>query len=194
IIGVVERAWLQSRPDGGGREGRARVRLSGEEADAPILRKIQAGIIRHVSVGYITHRMDEVDPADPRKKVPPVFRATRWEPVELSFCAVPADAGAGVRSTDEHAEFPCLVTRRTNMDDPTATVERRTRAEERPPGDGDPDPKDPPPPPPPDPPDDDQGDDLKAKATDEDRARIAEITNAVGPPNLPAPSPDPFTQ
>src|SRR5262249_34514586 len=86
----------------------------------------------------------------------------------------------------------CLVTRRTNMDDPTATVERRTRAEERPPGDGDPDPKDPPPPPPPDPPDDDQGDDVKAKATDEDRARIAEITNAVRAANLPAASADPF--
>lgn len=186
IIGVVEDAWLAPRSDGT-REGRARVRLSGEDADAPIIRKIADGIIRNVSVGYITHQLEEVDPGDTRQKRPPVFRATRWEPVELSFCAVSADAGAGIRSGDD-AEYPCVVTRRNAMD-PTATVVR-TRAEERPPGDL-PDDQETPPKPPEPAPDDDDDDDADKKAapgadaaTAAERARCADIMAAVRNANL----------
>jgi hypothetical protein len=213
IIGVVESAWLAPRADGN-REGRAKVRLSGEQADAPILRKIADGIIRHVSVGYITHQLDEVDPGDARKKQPPVFRATRWEPVELSFCAVPADAGAGIRSDDDGAGYPCLVTRGNTMDDPTAVVDRRKTDKRSPrgvraaagdppdPGGDDPQKEPPPPPPPPDPKDpddDDDGDDLKAAAADDratkaERARIAEITQSVRTAGLPAKFADPLIQ
>jgi hypothetical protein len=204
IIGVVESAWIAPRADGR-REGRARLRLSGEEEDAPVIRKIQDGIIRHVSVGYITHRLEEVEPGDRRARQPPVFRAMQWEPVEISFCAVPADAGAGVRSEGDGAgAYPCLVTRRGNMSDPTAVDERRPKAkpirtravEERPPGappddddngnDDDAD-KTPPPAPGEKPPEGElkaDADDA-ARATVAERDRIARITHAVRAANLP---------
>jgi hypothetical protein len=139
IIGVVESAWLEGKP-GTGRQGRARVRLSAEQADAPVVRKIQDGLIRHISVGYITHKLEEVDAGNARSKEPPVFRATRWEPVELSLCAVPADAGAHVRSEHEDSwmgpsgpTFPCLVTRRSDMEPTTTSVTERPAAKVKPP-------------------------------------------------------------
>ena len=141
IIGVVEDARLEGA--NGDRRGVARVRFS-ERADVePIFGDVKAGIIRHVSVGYIIHKLEEVDPGNKRDEEPPVYRATRWEPVEVSLVAVPADAGAGVRSAraadQESAQFPCVLMRRAQSM-PTATKERpltkRTpaRAEERPPG------------------------------------------------------------
>jgi hypothetical protein len=191
IIGVVESAWL-TEDAGRRREGRAKVRLSGEEADAPIVRKIQDGLIRHVSVGYITHEAEELD----RKKgQPPVYRATRWEPVELSLVAVPADAGAQVRSDGDGTGYPCVVTRRSPMDDQTTVAERpptrrpaRTRAEERPkheppenePGEG----EDVPPPVPAEPAEEPEKDAAGRAAADE-RKRVKDIRDAVRAGGLP---------
>src|SRR4029453_15741924 len=76
---------------------------------------------------------------------PPVYQATRWEPVEVSLCAVPADAGAQVRSTDDGVRYPRNVTGRTFAMDstpdepPTRRKGRAPRSEERPPGPPEPD-------------------------------------------------------
>lgn len=45
-IGVVERAWID------GNEGRATVRLSDREDIAGLVRDIETGIIKNISVGY----------------------------------------------------------------------------------------------------------------------------------------------
>jgi hypothetical protein len=113
ILGVVESATVA---DG---EGRARVRFSEKAAADEIFRDVKAGIIRNVSVGYVTHEAEEVERT---KGAPPVIRATRWEPLELSLVPVGADAGAGVRAADRGtAQFPCLVRRSGPMnDDPRA--------------------------------------------------------------------------
>jgi len=183
VIGVVERAWLQGGKRS--REGRALVRFSSRDAVAPIIRDVQEGVLRHISVGYITHELEEAEPTKKKRDAPPVFVATRWEPVELSFVAVPADAGAGVRSSptsrDDGTRYPCAVLRRsTTMS--TTTVAERTQ--ERPPGDaphpGDVPPPAPPPAPAPEPPD--QGDDPEASAAAaraSERDRIGEITSMV---------------
>ena len=87
-IGVVEKAWLA------GGEGRALVRFSSRDDVEPIWRDVAAGIIRNISVGYnvrtytITRTAGDV----------PVYLATDWEPTELSFVPIGADAGAGVRA------------------------------------------------------------------------------------------------
>ncbi len=50
------------------------------------------GIFRNVSVGYQTHKQ-EID----ETQSPPIYRATDWEPYEVSGCPMNADAGAQLR-------------------------------------------------------------------------------------------------
>ena len=80
-IGVVEKAWLDKG------EGRALVRFSARDDVASILRDVQDGIIRNVSVGYEvrTYDITEVRGEDP------VYTAIDWSPVEISLVTVPAD-------------------------------------------------------------------------------------------------------
>src|SRR5215813_5315622 len=102
VLGVVEDAWIANG------EGRARVRFSERPQAEAIFGDVKAGIIRNVSVAYQTHELEEL----PRTKGEPVIRrATRWEPLEVSFVAVPADAGAQVRNATDTARYPCAVRR-----------------------------------------------------------------------------------
>lgn len=97
-IGVVERAWLENG------QGKAIVRFSQNNPKAEtIFRDVADGIIRNVSVGYITHRFQEIDNG---ADTTPVFRAVDWEPMELSLVPIPADAQAGVRESEE--KFECV--------------------------------------------------------------------------------------
>lgn len=100
VIGVVVSASIKKG------EGRAVVRFArGEDdpaADA-IFRKVRDGIIRNVSVGYRILRMEKVQDGDEEI---PVFRATDWEPFEISMVPMGADAGAGVRG-DGPEPNPC---------------------------------------------------------------------------------------
>jgi len=103
IIGVVERAWIET--GAAGPEGRAVIRFSSRAEVTPVWEDVRSGIIRHVSVGYRvrTYRVEE--DADP-----PVWRAVDWQPVELSLVAVAADPGAGLRS--DTPTQPCRLLRR----------------------------------------------------------------------------------
>jgi phage head maturation protease len=105
ILGVVEDAWLT---DGA---GHARVRFSARPPAAEVFADVKAGIIRNVSVGYITHEAEELDR---ERGEPRVVRATRWEPLELSLVAVPADAGATVRAA-AGTQYPCTIRRRAML-------------------------------------------------------------------------------
>lgn len=93
-IGVVESVSI-----GNDRIGRAVVRFGKGAADDEIYQKVQDGIIRNVSVGYIIHKavMEEEN-----KDSLDVYRVTDWEPLEISLVAVPADSSVGVgRSLDD---------------------------------------------------------------------------------------------
>jgi hypothetical protein len=102
-IGVVERAWIDKG------EGRAVLRLSERSELAGIVGDIRAGIIRNISVGYTVQRY-EVEEAPGEV---PVYRAVEWQPNELSFVTVPADATANTRSEPDTAQgaSPCVFTR-----------------------------------------------------------------------------------
>lgn len=101
VVGVIESATI------GNGEGRAVIRLDGGDPAADALwRKVSTGILRNISVGYSVYRY-EVTREDGKL---PVYRATDWEPHEVSLVAVPADAGAGVR--DGGAVSPCQVIER----------------------------------------------------------------------------------
>ncbi len=79
-----------------------RVRIDDGPETAAILRKIKNGFVRYVSVGYVVHRYTKIE----REGQPELWRAEEWEPYELSFVPIPADAGASVRS-GERRTFPC---------------------------------------------------------------------------------------
>ena len=80
----------------GNGEGTAKVRLSKEEVDAPIVNKIRDGIIRNVSVGYQVYAWEitEAEATGGRQ----LRRAVDWEPFEVSAVPMGADVDAHIRS------------------------------------------------------------------------------------------------
>lgn len=95
IRAVVDKAWLE------GGEGLATFRFPREgvrkESDE-LFELARDKIIRNVSVGYFINRVRVVEPekrGDVERRV-----IERWQPYEISFVTVPADAGAQVRSAD----------------------------------------------------------------------------------------------
>lgn len=92
-IGVVESARIDSD-----RVGRAIVRFGRSPLAEEIMQDVDDGIRRLVSVGYIVHRWVVTQ----NDSEPWEFRATDWEPVEVSIVPVPADAHAGVGRSAEH--------------------------------------------------------------------------------------------
>lgn len=84
----------------------ATLRLSAREELSGIVADIAAGIIRNISVGYIIHKTQET-----RKDGQLMERlVTDWEPVEISFVPVPADAGAQARAMpQQRALYPCII-------------------------------------------------------------------------------------
>lgn len=109
VIGVVERAWVV---DG---MGYATVRFSSRDEVQPIVADVKAGIIRHVSVGYVVQEYEITAPQDGSM---PTYRATKWEPYELSLVPIGADAKASVRKIDER--HPVFITQKRSpaMSDP----------------------------------------------------------------------------
>lgn len=97
-----------------GGQGIARVSLAQTDDVKDTVAKIRAGHIRNISVGYIVHQYTRIEKDGDR----PVMRADDWEPTEISFVPVPADAGAQVRSGEgvkpgqpnaEQGGFPCII-------------------------------------------------------------------------------------
>ena len=80
VIGVVESATLSKT------EGRATLRFAkdDERADS-VFRKVADGIVRNVSVGYRVHKLEKIEEEDDKI---PVYRATDWEPMELSMVPI----------------------------------------------------------------------------------------------------------
>lgn len=74
------------------RVGRAKLRIKeGEEGDA-VLRDIRGGILTKVSFLYRVHATEDAEPLEGR----PAYRATDWEPLEISFVTIPADDSVGL--------------------------------------------------------------------------------------------------
>jgi HK97 family phage major capsid protein/HK97 family phage prohead protease len=84
VVGVVERAEIA-----GDRRGYAEVRLAKTARGDEILGMIDDGILRNVSFLYRVHELEEV----PKTQE---FRATDWEPMEISIVTIPADYTVGI--------------------------------------------------------------------------------------------------
>lgn len=98
-IGVVVDAWIE------GANAMARIRLSESEAHASIVADIKAGIIKNISVGYRVYKYEEVAVGEGEI---PVYRATDWEPLEISAVAIPFDSSSQTRSGDNN-NYECEI-------------------------------------------------------------------------------------
>ncbi|RKP43806.1 peptidase U35 [Pararobbsia silviterrae] len=105
VLGVVSSASLNS----GAGSGDAQLRFSKRDSADPYFQDVQDGILRNVSVGYRTYAVDMIPPGQEGNDQW-IYRATDWEPYEISLVAIPADTGATVRSDafESHQRFfPC---------------------------------------------------------------------------------------
>lgn len=100
-IGVVTAASIEAG------EGRATLRLSEREDLAGIVADIASGIIRNISVGYTVNKYEVVSAANRTDGgLIPIYRAVSWQPAELSFVPIPADAGSSTRNQPSQGN-PC---------------------------------------------------------------------------------------
>ncbi len=96
VIGSVMKAEVRS-----GR-GHATIKLSTAEKDRDRVQKIRDGIVKNVSVGYRTLRIERDPPKDDNAVA--VYRVVDWEPIEISAVPVPADPGAQFRGAEDAHE------------------------------------------------------------------------------------------
>ncbi len=95
-IGVVEKVSI-----GEDRKGRVDVRFGKGELSEEIYQDVLDGIRTNVSVGYQIHRMLLEEESGENK----IYRATDWEPYEVSLVSIPADISVGVgRGEDDSHE------------------------------------------------------------------------------------------
>ena len=107
------------------KEGRALVKFSQRDNVQDIFQDVEDGILRNVSVGYNVHKIEKVG----EENEVPIFRATDWEPVEVSLVSAGADPEAQLRSADAQ-KTECIVieneTENKNIgdEDPSQTQKR----------------------------------------------------------------------
>ena len=126
-IGVVERAWIEAG------EMRAVLRLSARESLKDIVEDIKSGIIKNISVGYRVYKYEQTESGI---DVMPTYRATDWEPYEISFVTIPADHKSGVRSAESTNEViiiepepvPVVRENQKQMEDNKVNAEELQRA------------------------------------------------------------------
>lgn len=92
-IGCVQRAWIE------GGKAYATLRFSKREDVEHIFQDVKDGVIANISVGYRVYKYTDITERDDKIKT---YRATDWEPFEISLVPVGFDPGAQVRS--ERAE------------------------------------------------------------------------------------------
>jgi HK97 family phage major capsid protein len=112
-IGVIESVEL-----GKDRVGRALVRFGNSALAQEAFKDVIDGIRVHISCSYVIHEMKLEEEVDGVQS----YRATDWEPVEVSFVAIPADTEVGVgRAHDGDHE-----TQIENVEEPQPEPEKPT--------------------------------------------------------------------
>ncbi len=115
VLGTVESASVD------GKRGVASVRFSARESLAELRQDVRDGIIKKVSHMYRIHAYEVVENGPEGL---PIYRATDWEPLEISLVSIAADDAANVVSTKGRAGarsaddlFPCTVTRAATQEE-----------------------------------------------------------------------------
>lgn len=95
VIGVVERAWIENGV------GKAIVRFSSEAEADKIYQKVKERILRNVSVGYAVKKYEDVTEKGEQVRT---YRATNWQPHEISIVPIGFDPHAQVRGNEVQTE------------------------------------------------------------------------------------------
>lgn len=114
VLGVVSSASLDSASS----TGQAQLRFSSRDAVQPYFQDVQDGILRNISFGYRTYRYDMIAPGQEGNDQW-IYRATDWEPYEISLVSIPADPNATVRNaggSPDQRFFPCEFVERSAGD------------------------------------------------------------------------------
>ena len=117
-VGVVESVTID-----GDRRGRATVRFGNSALAVEKFNDVKDGILRHISVGYRIHELTLERTGDDGDD----YRATDWEPYEISFVSVPADPTVGVARSSDVEKNTVTV----NEPDPAPEPEQKPSKEER---------------------------------------------------------------
>lgn len=118
-FGVVERASIKNK------EGIATVRFSEREEFQGLIKDIESGIVRNISVGYRVHKYQETTK---KGEEIPTFRAVSWTPLELSFVAIGFDDAAQSRSQEKESNiFECELMEIQEGDMPKELLENEKR-------------------------------------------------------------------
>jgi HK97 family phage prohead protease len=88
IVGVVERAYIKDK------RGYAKVKMANNDLGREMQELIKDGILRNVSFGYRINSMETDKNTDPI-----TYRATSYQPFEISLVTVPADQSVGIGRT-----------------------------------------------------------------------------------------------
>ena len=98
LIGVVEKVWL-----GDDRRLYCTARFSDDDVGARYERLVRDGILTNVSFMYQVYDYDEMPKNERQNSGLPTFRATDWEPFEVSFVTIPADSSVGMGRAFTHS-------------------------------------------------------------------------------------------
>ena len=102
---------------------RASIKLDTGAENQSTIRKIRDGIIRNVSVGYVVHKFEVI--CEDNDNSVPLYRATDWEPYEISLVPIGADSGAGIRASPNI--YPCVIVRNNDAEINKFTNDSKTK-------------------------------------------------------------------
>ena len=91
--GAIESAVIDKK------KGRAIIRLSSSERGEELWQDLKDGIRPHISVGY---RILEIIHVKRDENGVDWYRATKWQPYEISSVSVPADTSVGLGRSDDN--------------------------------------------------------------------------------------------
>lgn len=101
-VGVVVKDSIELGPKIRGKAKFSRSQI-GEDAFVDVKDEIRVG----TSLGFLVHDMQLMNEKEVRKGAVPMYKATKWEILEVSLASIPADIGCGsTRSFEKAAEIP----------------------------------------------------------------------------------------
>ena len=127
VIASINRIWIENK------KAYAEIVFDDDEESLKIMRKVQSGSCRGVSVGYKpkTYEIVDRDAVSAEGFVGPCYIARKWEVLEFSIVSVPADPTVAAGRSEEDTDNPIEIieTKKEETRDEKMTPEEKARLE-----------------------------------------------------------------